>query len=118
LGEYDDLPAYLERKRQRKQRRRRFMATIDFFGAFCAWEVFILAAYMVELLMPAIITTVLMKPDLYGLVVSNGSCLSVAFAPQSCFALVIGGGILLVLMAQSLSRPPRNHSNGSIRRAV
>lgn len=84
-------------------KRHRFLVSIDCLGAFCAWEVFILAAFMVALLMPSITSTIIMKPQC-SIVDGSGSCLSVSFSPQATMLLALAGGVLLI----GVARVPRS----------
>jgi len=77
------------------------LTLINFLGAFCAWEVIVLAACLVSMLMPSITDTILNVPECKQIDTETGSCLTVALDPQwSHFDKIIAGGILLVVMAQ------------------
>jgi hypothetical protein len=89
------------------------LSTIEFVGAFCAWEVFAAAVFMVNLLMPAITTTIIMKPECSELDPESGSCLQVEFQLQDSFALLlIGGGTLLLFLANAKFGARNLHHNG------
>jgi Paraquat-inducible protein A len=75
--------------------------SIEFVGAFCAWEVFAAAVFMVNLLMPAITSTIIMKPECAELDPESGSCLQVEFQLQDSFALLLLGGALLLFLANT-----------------
>lgn len=79
-------------------RRQRFLTAIDFLGAFCAWEVFAVAVYMVALLMPSVTSTVIIKPQCL-MVPDETSCLEVFFDPNRKIGLIVTGGVLLVALA-------------------
>lgn len=80
--------------------RRRFLTTIDFLGAFCAWEVIALAAYLVSLLIPSTTSTIINLPECAVVSPETGQCLTVFFDPNDYFALVIVGGVVLIVVAQ------------------
>jgi hypothetical protein len=69
---------------------------INFLGAFCAWEVFVIAILMVQMLMPSITNTIIQKP-FCAQISDDGSCLQVEFNVLShAFVwIVVGGGFLL-----------------------
>ena len=69
---------------------------INFLGAFCAWEVFVIAILMVDMLMPSITTTIIQKP-FCAEISDDGSCLQVEFnVIQNHFQWIIVGGCLLL----------------------
>jgi hypothetical protein len=76
--------------------------TVLFLGAFCAWEVFIVAMAMVEMLMPSITDTILNTPFCKHVSQGDdhGSCLQVAFARTHIFYAVIVGFVFLVTMTE------------------
>jgi len=81
---------------------------IKFMGAFCAWEVFVVAMFMVQMLMPSITSTILKKPQcslIPGNEENNGSCLEVEFniLDFNFWCFIVGGGILLWYESSSLS---------------
>ncbi|KAL7563973.1 hypothetical protein ACA910_017585 [Epithemia clementina (nom. ined.)] len=102
------------------RKRRKLFATIELVGAFCAWEVFAVAVGMVDMLMPAITSTVVMRPELCSSVSEDGTCLQVNFDLQRSFFLwVVGGGILLIAVSNlafgsSGRRPPSTTSYASL----
>lgn len=72
---------------------------ISFIGAFCASEVFVVAVFMVDLLMPAITTTIINTPQCAE-IYPGSPCLEVEFLLKwKTFGLIIVGGALLVLVA-------------------
>ena len=83
------------------RKRRKLLASIELVGAFCAWEVFAVAVGMVDMLMPAITSTVVMKPEVCSTISDDdGTCLQVNFDLQKSFALwVVGGGLLLIAVS-------------------
>ena len=98
--------------------RRQVLASIELVGAFCAWEVFAVAVGMVDMLMPAITGTVVIKPELCSSVSEDGTCLQVNFDLQDAFwVAVVGGGLLLIALSNLAfghsGRRPRttNHNN-------
>ena len=69
---------------------------INFIGAFCSWEVFVIAIVMVDMLMPSITNTIVNKP-ICKEVSDDGSCLQVEFnILQMSFQWIVIGGILLL----------------------
>ena len=78
--------------------RRILLASLEFVGAFCAWEVLVAAVGMVDLLMPSITSTVIINPDCAA-ISSDGSCLSVEFDLLDSFTFVLLGGLALVVLA-------------------
>jgi hypothetical protein len=89
--------------------RRALLASMEFIGAFCAWEVLVAAVGMVDLLMPSITSTVILSPDC-AQISPDGSCLSVEFNLLDPFATVLLGGLVLVALA--------NYGYGSRRHLV
>ena len=87
---------------------RRLTTWIDVLGAFCAWEVIVVAAYMVSLLIPSTTATIIERPECRQ-VSDDGSCLEVFFDPQSKFGFIIVGGILLVTVSQFTFRMMKRH---------
>jgi hypothetical protein len=72
---------------------------VNLVGAFCAWEVFVVAILMVDMLMPSITNTIINNP-VCGQISDDGSCLQVEFnVLQNNFSLVMLGGILLLSTA-------------------
>jgi Paraquat-inducible protein A len=80
------------------------LMTVDFVGAFCAWEVFVIAMFMVDMLMPSITDTIYNNPSC-AQVSENGSCLKVEFNILTTFLLsMLGGTLLLVVSGLAVSR--------------
>jgi hypothetical protein len=72
---------------------------VNLVGAFCAWEVFVIAILMVDMLMPSITNTIIDNP-VCGQISDDGSCLQVEFnILQNNFSLIILAGILLLSTA-------------------
>jgi len=94
----------------------KLLATIELVGAFCAWEVFIVAVCMVDMLMPSITSTVIMKPECKS-ISDDGKCLEVDFDLQKPFHwILIGGSMLIVLsnwIAGDARRPGPNRGRGT-----
>lgn len=83
------------------QHGRKIITIADFLGAFCAWEVFGAALVMVDLLMPAITSTILIDPRCSTLT-DDSSCLEVEFNLLHNFGWVLVGGVLLVLISTQI----------------
>ena len=82
--------------------RRIVLWAVDLLGAFCAWEVFIIAMFMVDMLMPSITDTIYNNPSC-AQVAEDGSCLHVEFnVLLSFFLLVVGGALLLVVSGTAI----------------
>jgi hypothetical protein len=75
---------------------------VDLIGAFCAWEVFVIAVAMICLLMPSITGTILMDSRCLE-VDPTGSCFEVEFRVLQTFGLVLVSGVVLVLISNSFS---------------
>jgi len=75
---------------------------IDLIGAFCAWEVLVLAVIMICLLMPSITGTIV-EDERCAEIDETGNCFQVEFEVMNTFALVLVGGGLLVLVSNSFS---------------
>ena len=78
--------------------------SINFIGAFCAWEVLVVAITMICLLMPSITNTILMDPRCSEIVdtpTGTGNCFEVEFRVLRTFGLVLISGILLVVVSNS-----------------
>ena len=75
---------------------------VDLIGAFCAWEVLVIAVAMICLLMPSITGTILMDSRCLE-VDPSGSCFEVEFQVLQTFGLVLLSGIVLVLTSNSFS---------------
>ena len=85
---------------------------INFMGAFCAWEVFVIAILMVDMLMPSITNTIIQKP-FCAEISDDGSCLQVEFnVLRSHFQWIIVGGILLVGASYTAVRQAMNSEEG------
>mmetsp|Transcript_1214 Transcript_1214/g.2541 ORF Transcript_1214/g.2541 Transcript_1214/m.2541 type:complete len:748 (-) Transcript_1214:68-2311(-) len=77
-----------------------FATLINVSGAFCAWEVFAIAVYMVDDLIPSVTNTIIHKPICDELSPDTNSCLMIEFNILQSFAgLLVVGGILLVLVS-------------------
>lgn len=83
------------------RRRERLSTWIHFVGAFCAWEVFTIAALMVQLLIPSLTATLFMDDRCSKIVPESNSCFEVEFTMTNTFALVITGGLMLLLVSQN-----------------
>jgi Paraquat-inducible protein A len=93
-------------------RTKRHLSTwIDFIGAFCAWEVFTVAVLMVDLLMPAITSTILIDPRCAQIVSTNTTgidsrnlnCFEMEFnILKHTFWMVVTGGVILLLISQNV----------------
>eukprot|EP00538_Stauroneis_constricta_P004357 CAMPEP_0119558140 /NCGR_PEP_ID=MMETSP1352-20130426/10168_1 /TAXON_ID=265584 /ORGANISM="Stauroneis constricta, Strain CCMP1120" /LENGTH=798 /DNA_ID=CAMNT_0007605399 /DNA_START=118 /DNA_END=2514 /DNA_ORIENTATION=- len=71
---------------------------INFIGSFCAWEVFVIAIAMVDMLMPTITNTIIHSP-ICDQISDDGSCFQVEFnILWYAFRWIIGGGILLMIV--------------------
>jgi hypothetical protein len=87
-----------------KSVRKTVLHAIDFLGAFCALEVFVVAVFMVDLLMPAITSTIIIKEQC-GQIYPGESCLEVEFAILWwTFALIFVGGSSLIVVANLAQR--------------
>jgi hypothetical protein len=72
---------------------------VNLVGAFCAWEVFVIAILMVDMLMPTITNTIINNP-VCEQISDDGSCLQVEFnVLQNNFSLITVAGILLLSTA-------------------
>jgi uncharacterized paraquat-inducible protein A len=77
---------------------------IVFIGAFCASEVFVVAVFMVDLLMPAITGTIINMPQCAE-IYPGSTCLEVQFVLLwKTFGLLLIGGTSLVLVANLVIR--------------
>mmetsp|Transcript_14177 Transcript_14177/g.30940 ORF Transcript_14177/g.30940 Transcript_14177/m.30940 type:complete len:729 (+) Transcript_14177:215-2401(+) len=86
--------------------RRKLLAAIELVGAFCAWEVFVVAVCMVDMLMPSITSTVVMKPQCAS-VSEDGKCLQVNFDLLQSFHWILIGGVSLIAVSNWLTRNAR-----------
>lgn len=85
------------------QKKRNLSTWIDFIGAFCAWEVFTVAVFMVDLLMPSITSTIIEDDRCAKLAQDNSStCLEVEFDMKRTFWLVIVSGFMLLLVSRRI----------------
>lgn len=93
-------PRTLEDVRRYKKR---ISIIIDFVGAFCAWEVFIGAIVMVDLLMPSITGTIINDHRCHD-ILHNDICFEVEFNihKRNFFICIIFGGMLLLLISQHI----------------
>ena len=73
---------------------------MSFVGAFCAWEVFVIAVTMIGLLMPSITNTILMDSRCQE-VDPSGTCFQVEFQVLPSFASVLVAGVLLVVISNT-----------------
>lgn len=94
--------------------RHRILACIAFVGVFCAWEVFIVAGVMMALLMPAITSTVVIRPEC-ALVSEDGNCLRVNFEMQEPFLWILIGSALLVGVSNLMIGTSTNYHSDSPR---
>jgi len=83
----------------------------DLIGAFCAWEVLVIAVVMIGLLMPSITGTILSDSRCSELDAS-GQCFQVYYETlQPTFYFIIGTGFALVVVSNSFTyfakHPPR-----------
>mmetsp|Transcript_4865 Transcript_4865/g.7360 ORF Transcript_4865/g.7360 Transcript_4865/m.7360 type:complete len:632 (+) Transcript_4865:529-2424(+) len=87
-----------------KSQHKRLMTIINFLGAFCAWEVFLVALFLVDMEMPTITNTIIndKDTDLCKILYQVGydrSCLQIEFHVWNSFVLVILGGTALMQAA-------------------
>jgi hypothetical protein len=75
---------------------------VDLIGAFCAWEVLVIAVAMICMLMPSITGTILMDKRCKQ-VDPSGSCFEVEFNILRTFILVLVSGTVLILISNSFS---------------
>lgn len=75
---------------------------VDLIGAFCAWEVLVIAVTMIYLLMPSITGTILTDKRC-AQVDPTGSCFEVEFNVMKTFILVLVSGTVLVLISNTFS---------------
>ncbi|CAB9512185.1 expressed unknown protein [Seminavis robusta] len=105
----------------RTQRIRSLLVHVsNFLAAFCAWEVFFAAMFMVELIMPSATNTILNTPACEILSGDGSSCLQVSYERVSTtFAFLIlgwclvGGLSIHVSMEDSKERMMERH-NGQV----
>uniref|UniRef100_A0A7S2ELC0 Uncharacterized protein n=1 Tax=Ditylum brightwellii TaxID=49249 RepID=A0A7S2ELC0_9STRA len=72
-----------------------FANTIRALGAFCAWEVFVVAGFMVMLQMPSITNTIIERSECKE-VEDDGKCLDVEYNFTKEIWMVVVGGFFLV----------------------
>jgi len=76
------------------------LTAINIVGAFSAWEVFAIATYMVDDLIPTVTNTIIQKQICNQLSPETNSCLMIEFNILDSFVgLVVVGGTLLVLLS-------------------
>lgn len=81
------------------------ITAINIVGAFSAWEVFAIATYMVDDLIPTVTNTIIQKQICNQLSPETNSCLMIEFNILDVFvALVVVGGTLLVLLSMVVVR--------------
>jgi hypothetical protein len=84
-------------------------SAIDFIGAFCAWEVLLVAIAMVGMLMPTITNTILHKSECATVSPENGSCFEMKYVLGNTFGFVVVGGILLLVTSSMAVRVGRKY---------
>ncbi|GAX14839.1 hypothetical protein FisN_29Lh047 [Fistulifera solaris] len=84
-------------------------SAIDFIGAFCAWEVLLVAIVMVGMLMPTITNTILHKAECATVSPDNGSCFEMKYILGNTFGAVVIGGILLLITSSMAVRVGRKY---------
>jgi len=73
-----------------------FTDMIRIVGAFCAWEVFCVAGFMIMLEMPSITNTIIER-DECGKISEDGSCLGVEYNfTHRIWMVVVGGSFLMI----------------------
>jgi hypothetical protein len=88
-----------------KSMHKRFMTVINLLGGFCAWEVFFVALFLVNMEMPSITNTILDENTPACVLVSKSdpslskSCFMVEFNLLPSFGYVVAGGTVLMLVA-------------------
>ena len=75
---------------------------VDLIGAFCAWEVLVIAVSMISLLMPTITNTILID-DRCKEIDQDGRCFQVDFSVLRTFILILVSGTMLVLISNTFS---------------
>ena len=81
------------------------LTAINIVGAFSAWEVFAIATYMVDDLIPTVTNTIIQKQICNQLSPDTNSCLMIEFNILDEFVgLVVIGGTLLVLLSMVVVR--------------
>jgi hypothetical protein len=84
-------------------------SAIDFIGAFCAWEVLLVAIVMVGMLMPTTTNTILHKAECATVSPDNGSCFEMKYVLGNTFVSVVVGGILLLMTSSMAVRVGRKY---------
>mmetsp|Transcript_32704 Transcript_32704/g.49288 ORF Transcript_32704/g.49288 Transcript_32704/m.49288 type:complete len:669 (+) Transcript_32704:187-2193(+) len=74
----------------------------DLIGAFCAWEVLVIAVIMIGLLMPSITGTIL-SDSRCSEVDKSGNCFQVYYETLSTFYVLIVTGFALVIVSNSFT---------------
>jgi len=87
-----------------KQQHKRSMVIIDLLGSFCAWEVFLVALFLVDMEMPPITSTIVTDSDtpICGVLRRAGLevfCFKVEFDILTQFIIVVMAGSLLMFVA-------------------
>ena len=81
------------------------LTSMNIVGAFSAWEVFAIATYMVDDLIPTVTNTIIQKQICNQLSPETNSCLMIEFNILDEFVgLVVVGGTLLVLLSMVVVR--------------
>jgi len=86
----------------------------DLIGAFCAWEVLVIAVVMIGMLMPSITGTILMD-DRCKEIGETGYCFQVSYEILSTFYTIIAAGIALILLSNSFSFFAKQRRDGARR---
>lgn len=78
---------------------------VNFIGAFCSWEVFVIAIVMVQMLMPSITNTIIQNKVCANLS-DDGSCLQVEFniMPMTFWTILVGGFLLIATSCVAVAR--------------
>ena len=81
------------------------LTAINIVGAFSAWEVFAIATYMVDDLIPTVTNTIIQQQICNQLSPETNSCLMIEFNILDAFVgLLVVGGTLLVLLSMVVVR--------------
>jgi len=81
------------------------LTATNIVGAFSAWEVFAIATYMVDDLIPTVTNTIIQKQICNQLSPETNSCLMIEFNILNSFVgLLVVGGTLLVLLSMVVVR--------------
>mmetsp|Transcript_12809 Transcript_12809/g.24847 ORF Transcript_12809/g.24847 Transcript_12809/m.24847 type:complete len:700 (+) Transcript_12809:355-2454(+) len=86
-----------------KKQHSRLMTVINFLGSFCAWEVFLVALFLVDVEMPPITSTIINSDDTKWCDILHEAgfdpaCFQVEFNILKTFLLVVIGGTLLMFV--------------------